>query len=240
MREYTRNGHNVQDRPAGSRCPAIIYPASHGMSLQRHSVAIRLLTAALILSSSACGRLNARTAPAPNEALPPVLATARGFAASGRWDSADSTLSSFAAMFPGTSEAVETDYYRALFKMDPSNAHASLAAAMASLDAYLADRGPRQHVVEATTLRRVAAEVNGLSHTANSALAQAKDATNVAKDAKAEAADAKDAVAKASEAPAPTADAEIKHLKDELAKANAELDRFRKRLATPPGKPPAR
>jgi hypothetical protein len=184
--------------------------------------------------------LNAHTAPAPDRALSPALATARGFASAGRWDSADSTLSSFAAMYPGTDEALETAYYRALFKMDPTNPHASLPAAMASLDAYLADRRPRQHAVEAQTLRRVAGEVDGLNRAANSALAQAKDATNVAKDAKAEAADAKDAAAKAADTPATAADAEIKRLKDELAKANAELDRFRKRLATPPGKPPAR
>jgi len=193
-----------------------------------------------LIASSACGRLTVGTAPSPERALSPALVTARRFAAAGRFDSADSTLSSFAAMYPGTDAALETAYYRALFKMDPTNPHASLPAAMASLDAYLTDSRPRQHVVEATTLRRVAAEVDGLNHAANSALAQAKDATNVAKDAKAEAADAKDAAAKAAETPAPTADAEIRRLKDELAKANAELDRIRKRLATPPGKPPAR
>jgi len=33
------------------------------------------------------------------------------------------------------------------------------------------------------------------------------------------------------------AEAEIKRLKDELAKATAELERIRKRLAPPPGKP---
>jgi hypothetical protein len=33
------------------------------------------------------------------------------------------------------------------------------------------------------------------------------------------------------------ADAEIKRLKDELAKANAELERIRRRLAQPPSRP---
>ena len=36
------------------------------------------------------------------------------------------------------------------------------------------------------------------------------------------------------EAPQTAADAEIKRLKDELAKANAELERIRRRLAQPP------
>ncbi|HEY4218401.1 MAG TPA: hypothetical protein VGM67_14770 [Gemmatimonadaceae bacterium] len=181
----------------------------------------------------------ANTDPSPDRSWGPALATARGFAAAGRFDSADSTLSSFAAMYPNTEAALETAYYRALFKMDPSNPHASVQGAIASLDGYLADRRPREHVVEATSLRRVAAQVAALSQVTNSALAQANAATSVAKDAKAEAADAKDAAAKAAaETPAPTADAEIKRLKDELAKANAELDRIRKRLATPPTKPP--
>jgi hypothetical protein len=34
-----------------------------------------------------------------------------------------------------------------------------------------------------------------------------------------------------------SADAEIKRLRDELAKANAELERIKKRLAQPPPKP---
>jgi hypothetical protein len=34
------------------------------------------------------------------------------------------------------------------------------------------------------------------------------------------------------------AEAEIKRLKDELAKANAELERIRRRLAQPPGSRP--
>ncbi|HEX3865838.1 MAG TPA: hypothetical protein VHV78_03765, partial [Gemmatimonadaceae bacterium] len=36
----------------------------------------------------------------------------------------------------------------------------------------------------------------------------------------------------------PSTDAEIKRLKDALAKANAELDRIRKRLSQPPPPPP--
>jgi hypothetical protein len=191
-----------------------------------------------LLVAAGCGQLNAVTNPTPEHAWMATLANARGFASAGRFDSADSTLSSFAAMYPGTSPALETTYYRALFKMDPSNPHVSLTAALASLDGYLADRRPREHTVEAVSLRRIAVQVDGLNHVATTAIAQAKDASNTAKDAKAQAADARDAATKAAaEPPAPTADAEIKRLKDELAKANAELDRIRKRLVQPPPKP---
>jgi len=63
----------------------------------------------------------------------------------------------------------------------------SLASAMASLDAYLTDPRPRQHVAEATVLRRVAGELDGLSKQAAAAVAQAKDATTSAANAKAQA-----------------------------------------------------
>ena len=66
---------------------------------------------------------------------------------------------------------------------------------------------------------------------------QAKSANNEAANAKAAIADAKADANKAdanATAAAADKDNEIKRLKDELAKANAELDRIRKRLGTPP------
>jgi hypothetical protein len=209
------------------------------MSINREAQRVRRwMAVCVVLMSTGCGKLNAVTAPAPDRDWTATLATAHGLVAAGKFDSADSTLSSFAAMYPGTSAALETTYYRALFKMDPSNPHVSLGAAMASLDSYLADPRPRQRTVDAATLRRVAGQLDGLNHLATTAIAQAKDATNTAKDAKAQAADARDAAAKAAaDTQTPTPDAEVKRLKDELAKANAELDRIRKRLATPPPPP---
>jgi hypothetical protein len=150
-------------------------------------------------------------------------------AADGRLAAADSTLANFAAQYPGTPEALETAYWRALYRIDPSSPQVSITTAMASLDAYLADPRPRQHVSEATILRRVAGQLDGLTKQTASAMAQAKDANAVAANAKAQAADAK----AGAEAPV-AADVEIKRLKDELAKANAELDRIRKRLSQPP------
>ena len=122
--------------------------------------------------------------------------------------------------------------------MDPANPHGSRRRMRwLRWTATSPIRARVEHTAEATTLRRLAGQLDGLNRVAASAVAQAKDATNTAKDAKAEAADARDAAAKASDTP-PTADAEIKRLKDELAKANAELDRIRKRLSQPPPKPP--
>jgi len=168
-------------------------------------------------------------------ALPTTVALARSYALEGRFDAADSALGDFAQRYPGTTEALETAYWRAVFKMDPSNPRASVPTAIALLDAYLADKHPREHVVEATSLRRVGGQLDALSRLAANAMTQAKDASNVAANAKAQAADA-NARADAKGDTPPSAEAEIKRLKDELAKANAELERIRKRL-TPPTKP---
>ncbi|MEP6493070.1 MAG: hypothetical protein ABJF01_10365 [bacterium] len=181
-----------------------------------------------------CAMLNARNTPdgAPST-WPTVLATSRQLASESRFDVADSMLADYAMHHPGSADALETEYWRALFKMDPSNHHNSAVTAMSSLDAYLADVRPREHVVEATTLRRIGAQLNELNKLAASAMAQAKDASTVAANAKTQAADAK-ALA---DTPSP-AEAEVKRLKDELAKATSELERIRKRLSQPPpGKP---
>ena len=162
---------------------------------------------------------------------------AQASASHGDFETADSILTRFARANPGSKEALETAYWRAVFKLDPSNKSASVQDAMALLDGYLADKRPHQHGVEATTLRRAAGQLDALNKLAANASTQAKDATTTAANAKGAAADAK-ADAKAAEANAAATadakDAEIKRLKDELAKATAELDRIRKRLSQPP------
>jgi hypothetical protein len=194
-------------------------------------------TAALVVLSANCASLHANSLAQPEGAWPSALATAEARVATGSFDAADSTLAGFALRFPGTPEALETTYWRAIYRMDPINPHVSLPAAMASLDGYLADKRPRAHVLEAATLRRVAGQLDSMKSLAATALAQARDATTTAKDAKDAKALAAEA-AKATEAAAPAPDLEIKRLKDELAKANTELERIRRRLAQPPPKPP--
>ena len=166
-----------------------------------------------------------------------ALPLARAYASDGKFESADNVLADFAAKFPGTQNAVETFYWRAVFKMDPTNPHASTTMASSALDAYLANNGPREHVSEAPVMRRIASPIDGLNRLAASAITQAKDASSIAANAKAQAVDANARAADAkSDAPA-SSEAEIRRLKDELAKANAELERIRKRLSIPPGKP---
>jgi len=162
-----------------------------------------------------------------------TLLLARVRAAEGKFPTADSIMARFAAQYPGTHEAIETNYWRALFDLDPSNHLASFSNAIASLDDYLAHKRPLEHAAEAATLRRIAGHMDQLNKLAATALAEARD-TSVA--LRVTASDVRtDAKPAAGDVAAPTpADLEIKRLKDELAKANAELERIRRRLAQPP------
>jgi len=200
-------------------------------------VALVLASVVVPLLSSGCAALHARSTPAPAANWPATLTQAQSDAAHGDFDGADSLLASFAARYPGSPQTLETAYWRALFKMDPSNRSASLTTAIASLDGYLQDPRPRDHVAEATTLRRAAAQLSELNKLAANAMSQVHDAKVNAANATAAASDAKDAKAAADAATTADAQAEIKRLRDELAKANAELDRIRKRLGQPPPHP---
>jgi cell division protein ZapA (FtsZ GTPase activity inhibitor) len=175
--------------------------------------------------------------PVPNDDWQPTLQMAEYYASKGEYDNADSSLARFGARFAGTPDALETVYWRALYKADPANHTSSLAAATALLDVYLADLRPRSHVAEATVLRRLVGALDGLEKAAANASAQAKDAIAQTKDAKATA-DKAAANANADVNATQNANDEIKRLKEELAKANAELDRIKKRLAAPPPKEP--
>lgn len=133
----------------------------------------------------------------------------------GRYAEADSVLTAFEAAHQGTREAVEAEYWRAVFMLDPANRNASLEAGIASLDKYLSATPAPPHQREATTLRRLASQFEAVSKlaAANTQTQTSNTRTVVVEDH--------------------TKDDEIQRLKNELAKANEELDRIKKRLATP-------
>ena len=160
--------------------------------------------------------------PTASSEWPTTLALAQREATQARFDAADSALAVFARGHAGSQEALETAYWRALLKLDPMSRTDSLKPAMALLDAYLADERPRQHAFEAAILRRVATHLETLA--ARAMVAAAVPQREVVSTPKPEIKTVTD----------PAAEAEIKRLKDELAKANAELERIRKRLIRPP------
>jgi hypothetical protein len=171
------------------------------------------LAAALILGGAACipSRNQPIDTPAPTAASewPRTFAQATTDAHASRLPAADRVLTDFAARFPGSLEASEIPYWRAVLKLDPANPAASHEALLI-LDAYLADTTSRQHRTEATTLRRLESALE----TRTAALAAIPPPPVVKPEDRAK-------------------DDEIQRLRDELAKANAELARIKRRLARP-------
>jgi len=166
---------------------------------------------------------------------PATLSAAQHAAAAGQFGAADSLLVGFAHSHPGSPEAMETNYWRALYALDPANTGAKLEVATDELSTYLAASGPRQHVAEATSLSRVAGALNSLTKESALAMSRARSATAADGSSSEHASEARPA--ERADTAAANSDAEVRHLRDELAKANAELDRIRKRL-TNAGKPP--
>lgn len=143
--------------------------------------------------------------------------------------------------------AEEALYRRALVYLDPSNERGSIDSAAVLLDRYLAANATRAHVPEALALRRLIDAAQELARV-EVVLHQSLVEVRRAEDEKREADDKRDTVTKrdtARRAPQsharPSAEAarEIQRLREELREANAELERIRKRLATPapPAKP---
>ncbi|MDQ6887125.1 MAG: hypothetical protein M3068_07490 [Gemmatimonadota bacterium] len=136
-----------------------------------------------------------------------ALTAAQRSVLEGRYDDADRTLATFASTHPASPETRECAYWRGVFLLDPANHGMNLSAATTHLGFYLADSTRALHVGEARILRRLAASLDSLQQLA------------------------------ATSRKAGTADAELtkenQRLKDQLDKTTAELDRIKRRLASP-------
>jgi hypothetical protein len=124
----------------------------------------------------------------------------------------------------GAPEPAPSDslYWKAVLHLDALNQKGSTDSAIKFLDAYLARDTTQRHRLEAVVLRRLARDAMQLARV-EAALQQAKSAEPVRTGDSAPRRD--EEMVK-----------EIQRLKDELAKANEELERIKKRLAAP--KPP--
>ena len=123
--------------------------------------------------------------------------------------SADRALAEFAQRFPGSPEATEVTYWRAVLKLDPNNATA-VHESLTMFDSYLASAPAGTHRLEAGEFRRLALAIEQR----NAAIAAIPPAQTVRPEDKAR-------------------DEEIQKLRDDLAAANAELARIRRRVARP-------
>ncbi len=154
--------------------------------------------------------------PTPQMQLNDTLAQADREVLASRFGVADRLLADFADQHRQMAEGYEATFWRALYKLDPTNQTASPHDAVVMLDAYLAASLTAPHRSAATTLRRVAAALDRGPVVVTQTVPSGGASPSAAKsdDLKAR-------------------DDEIARLKDELAKANAELERIKRRVATP-------
>jgi len=168
---------------------------------------------AAVLLGTACVPVHPTPAdpPAPSAAAvwPSVHAQIETHVRESRPDSAEHALTEFAQRFAGSPEAAEVPYWRAIVHLDPASS-TSLHESMAMLDAYLANTPAGSHRTEAALLHRLGQTLEQR----NAALAAVPPATAARPDDKAR-------------------DEELQRLRDDLAKANSELARIRRRLARP-------
>lgn len=134
-----------------------------------------------------------------------------------RYADADRMLADFAAKYPGSDGALESAYWRGVIALEPSNHDGSPQIAAALFETYSRGGGTLPHRVEADILRDIAVRLQaGVPTMAIASPASGTSAGN--------ATGAADLKAK---------DTEIQRLKDELAKANDELERIKRRLTAP-------
>ncbi|HEU4749289.1 MAG TPA: hypothetical protein VFS56_12365 [Gemmatimonadaceae bacterium] len=144
----------------------------------------------------------------------------------GNYHAADRLLAEFARVHPDTREARETAFWRGAYLVDPANTLGSLSGGIAALDGYLASEPNGWYRNEAEVLRRTAIAAQGLAAGASRNWIDTVVIVTPARDS--------DPPRRRSR------DEEIAELrsqlarsKTELAEAQAELDRIKKRLANP-------
>lgn len=171
------------------------------------------LSTVLVLQAcvmAACTPARGTRAPSPAPSYTATLAAAQRRADSGDYAGADRILADFALRASDKSEAQEITFWRALYIVDPANRMASMLEGIRALDIYLNTPGTVTYRPQAQVLKRTALTVQ--------ALRQATQATPKV--------NGRDTVFVAREE-------ELAALRDQLAKANAELERIKKRLANP-------
>lgn len=186
-----------------------------------------LLAATLLMTLGACtttgGPSFLRRAPAPANAWAAAHARAQELALAGQFTEADRTLADFATQHGRTPYAAEALYWRAVIELDPANPRTDLDSVLVRVETYLGSAPRPPHYLEALALRRLVRTAQQLARV-EFALHQER---------------VEDRDRPRAEAPPRAAGRdeesvrEIQRLREELSKANAELERIRKRLAAP-------
>ena len=136
-----------------------------------------------------------------------TLAAVRVAVDSGRFSVADSMLTEFERSEPGTRDASESAFWRAMLRADPRNPAFTPASARTALQEYLTSSAADRRTDAEVLLRLL-----DLSDSLRTAQATQRTATEL-----------RDR----------TRDEELQKLRDELQRTQAELDRIKRRLGPP-------
>lgn len=169
----------------------------------------RTVLTAIALVVVACGKQPAVTAPTPAAGFANAIEAAREKVDAGDYVGADRILSEYALRVPGTPEAREISFWRAMYIVDPANRTASIAQGIRALDIYLAGEGTLWYRPQAEVLRRTALVIQAVRQSQAPKQVNGRDTVFISREE------------------------EVAALRDQLAKATAELDRIKKRLANP-------
>jgi len=174
----------------------------------------RVLAVMLAVAFLGCAQPPRRVVPSPVVSYATSLAAAQQRADSGDYSGADRILADYARRAGSTPEAREIAFWRALYMVDPANKTSSLSDGIRALDIYINTNSVSWYRPQAEVLRRMALTQQALRQAQSAApRVNGRDTVFVSRENSRE--------------------DEIAQLKDQLAKANAELERIKKRLANP-------
>ncbi|MEJ7759918.1 MAG: hypothetical protein WKF55_10070 [Gemmatimonadaceae bacterium] len=176
------------------------------------SAGLALFCLVSVITAGACSPARGSQAPSPASSYATTLASAQRRADSGDYAGADRILADYALKAKNKADAHEISFWRALHMVDPANKTASMTEGIRALDIYLSTPGAVAYRPQALVLKRSAMTVQAMRQ---AVLATPRVVNN-----------GRDTVFV-------TRDEDTAALRDQLAKANAELERIKKRLANP-------
>jgi hypothetical protein len=148
-------------------------------------------------------------APLPAAEFAAAIEASRQKVDAGDYVAADKILADYSLAHQGTPEAREISFWRAMYIVDPANRTASIAQGIRALDIYLATDGTIWYRPQAEVLRRTALVIQQVRQAQMPKQVNGRDTVFISREE------------------------EVAALRDQLAKANAELERIKKRLANP-------
>jgi hypothetical protein len=170
---------------------------------------IRRALIAVLIVATACAGPPAPATPSPAVEFAAVIEQSRQKVEAGDYPAADRILSDYALRHQGSQEAREISFWRAMYIVDPANRTASVEQGIKAIDIYLASEGAIWYRPQAEVLRRTALVLQSVRQAPVPKQVNGRDTVFISREE------------------------ETAALRDQLAKANAELERIKKRLANP-------